>query len=512
MKSIHLSPKDGALPIGVLAIVHIASYWQIGSAHAQPTESELRPAAHAVEAAVPSSSQQPIQSLERLQYLRQRPAGTRRPPSEIERRQLQTLLAFRESLLTVRRSEAIQRLERFIERVPERAPEMADALLRLAELRSEVARLDYLRAFKEWQQEPEATRGAEPQPDYARSIRLYDRILEGYPEFPRYDLVLYVKAYALLEQGDMDLADALYRRLLLEFDESRFVPDAHFARAEIYFSRNRDYPRALSEYEEVIRYPESPLHETALFKSAWCLWRLGDRHASATRFREVLDLSQSRESGGQTRSVVDRRVGLSRQRAVLPQYRANFSDLQNEALGYLVEVFTEDEDNAAEDIFAFLDEIGGEAYALMVVDRLAETFLGQARFERAIESYALLVALDPSSASAPNYRRQVASAYASLNRSDAVVAELQKLAETYGADSPWARQQVDPRVVQSSLVQSERAIRHQALQYHERGQQESDAEAFEHAAELYRLYLAHFQRTSRRTQFGSTSPRSSFID
>src|SRR5690606_14816481 len=113
-------------------------------------------------------------------------------------------------------------LEEFIAEEPESAPEMPDALLRLAELRWEEARARYLRAFAAWQQVPAENRSAEPpRPDYATAVELYDRILTRHRDFDRYDLVLYMKAFAMTEAGRMEEALALYRRILAEFPESR---------------------------------------------------------------------------------------------------------------------------------------------------------------------------------------------------------------------------------------------------------------------------------------------------
>src|SRR5690606_28642606 len=134
---------------------------------------------------------------------------------------LKELLADREQKVKERRREALVLLERFVAAEPEDAPEMADALLRLSELTWELARIDYLEAFGAWQKLPEKRRSADPpRPDYRRAISLYDRLLEKHPDYERLDLVLYMKAYALVERGEQDAAIPLFHRILAEYPQS----------------------------------------------------------------------------------------------------------------------------------------------------------------------------------------------------------------------------------------------------------------------------------------------------
>lgn len=413
------------------------------------------------------------ENIEDRLFLRERPDALGAAARSHQDELLAPLLAEREQWVLERREQAIRLLERFIEVEPETAPEMPDALLRLAELRWELSRAEYLTTFAAWQNVPVANQGPEPRADYHVSMALYDRILTRHRDFLRYDFVLYMKAYALLEAGNTDDALDLYRRILAEFPDSRFRPDSHFALAESAFTGRYDYAAALVEYENVMRYPESELADLALFKSAWCMWRLGRSQEAALRFREVLDLE-------------------NRRGAMTATQRRRLRDLQDEALDYLIQVFVEDEQNAASDVFRFLEEIGGERYARRVLVRLSETFMGQSRYERAVEAYQLLLDMDGTVPEAPDYQREIASAYAAVDDVENTIASLSVLAETYGADSTWASQQSDPQVVARASERTERLIRRQALRYHETGQRQNQRPKFEQAAGLYGLYLEHF--------------------
>lgn len=391
---------------------------------------------------------------------------------------LEKLLEDRETLLVVRRRSAVLLLEEFIRVEPEDADEMPDALLRLAELRWETARAEYLEAFAAWQKVPVSNRGPEPVPAYASAVELYDRILTKHRDFERYDLVLYMKAFALVEAGDLDGALVLYGRIRDEFPESRFVPDAHMAFAEAAFGGSYDYQSALRDYEKVLTFPSSGLYDLALFKSAWCLWKLGRTDEAATRFRRVLDLGDDRSK-------------------LTAEQRRRLEELQTEALDYLIQVFTEDERNTAADVFGFLEGIGGEKYAYRVLSRLSETYVGQARYDRAVQAYRLLLEMDPASPEAPTYQREIAACYAGLEDDPNTVKALGELAARYKGSADWGRAQSDPEVVAGAEKLGEKAVRVQALRWHEVGQKDKQTIKLERAVELYAVYLEHYG-TNRR--------------
>ncbi|MCZ7687343.1 MAG: tetratricopeptide repeat protein [Sandaracinaceae bacterium] len=355
---------------------------------------------------------------------------------------------------------------------------MPDALLRLAELRWEQARATYLETFAAWQQVPPESRSEEPpRPDYRVSVQLYDRILTNHRGFDRYDLVLFMKAFAITEAGRVEEALALYRRILAEFPESRFVPDAHMALAESRFAE-ADFAGALERFDQVLRYRDSDLYGMALFKSAWCLWRLNRTTDAARRFRQVLDLGRGR---GQ----------------VSADQRERLRELQNEALEYLIQVFTEDESNTAADVFAFLEEIGGERYADRVLVRLASRFYEQDRWERGIEAYGLLLERLPADERAPRWALAVARGQGAIGDAGAAVQALERLAESYLEGSDWVRQQSDPEVVAEARDMIERAIRVRAMRSHDLAQRQNQRALFERAEELYAIYLEHFPESEQ---------------
>jgi TolA-binding protein len=144
----------------------------------------------------------------------------------------------------------------------------------------------------------------------------------------------------------------------------------------------------------------------------------------------------------------------------------------------------------------FLSGIGGEQYAARVLHRLSRTFFDQARYARAVEAYRMLLASEPDDANAPQYLRQIAAGYAALEDPEHTLAALTELAHGYGAGSAWAQKQADPATVTKAEQASERAVRLQAMRYHQRAQKDQSAADFEHAAALYRVHTEAFPNAS----------------
>lgn len=421
------------------------------------------------------AASQPSNELEARHYFRDRPDTLGQVAREKEQKLIEELLKDREQRVIDRRREAIALLDRFIAEEPEQAPEMADALLRLSELTWELARAEYLVAYDAWQKVPEAYRSKNPpEPDYTRTLSLYQRIIDQHKDFARLDLVLYMKAFALLEKGDSEGSLALFKQILSDFPNSRFRPDAHMAIGEHIFNTDYDFRRALVEYDRVLTYEESELYDLALFKSAWCLWQIGDKNQAAVRFRKVLDIDTS--SGAGTR-------------------RKRLKELQSEALEYLIQVFTEDERNRAADVRRFLQEIGGEQHVERVLIRLSATYFDQARFDQGIEAYSLLLSIDPGSRRAPDYQIAIARGHMALDAFPKALEAYNVLAKDYNPKSTWATQQPDPETVTEARVKIEQVLREQGLTLHELGQRDERKEYFERAAEIYRVYLSEFDDT-----------------
>jgi len=368
-----------------------------------------------------------------------------RPASPDDTRASRTLspviekaIADRETQVVAARKEGIRLLEDFLRDSP-KGRETAEALFKLAELYWEDAKGRYLEEMGDYQRAVAACHKSReacpnvprrpPRVNLASAQAVYDRLIREYPRFRKIDTVLYLYAFSLRDQGKIGASVPYFETILERYPKSRYVADAHMAIAEYRFYEKQDYRGALEAYERVLAYPHSQLYDLALFKTAWCLWKMGDTTRSAQRFKDVLDLGKNK--AGKSERELKRAA-----------------ELQDQALEYLVELFTEDDSKTAQDAFEFLAQIGGKEYSRKVLLRLADTVFDQTRYERAAEAYRLLITLDPSGAEAPDYQKRVLESTQLLGDTKGAVTEMKRLATDYGPQSAWAKANADrPRAV-----------------------------------------------------------------
>jgi TolA-binding protein len=418
--------------------------------------------------------------------LPENPAATEeRPISPI----LQKAIEDREEQVTAARREAIKLIEDYLRDSP-RSREQAEALYKLAELYWEESKAVYLEKMGAYQaavtachddhaQCPHVPRRP-PTVDLSRAQSVYQRLIAEHPRFRKIDTVIYLYAFSLRDQGKTAESVRYFQTLLDKYPRTRYLADAWMAIAEYRFYEQQNYKSSLEAYEHVLKHPKSQLYDLALFKTAWCYWKLGDTTKSASRFKDVLDLAKKKAG-----------------RSEVEQKRA--AELQGQALDYLVELFTEDDTKSAHDAFEFLAQIGGKAYSKKVLKQLADTVFDQTRYERAVEAYKLLIELDPNSEDAPDYAGRIVEAYQLLGDTKTAVAEMRKLASDYGAKSPWAVANKDrPKSVQHARTMAAELIRtlaktmHAEAQANEKATKVVDKDRYARAAESYLFYLQNF--------------------
>jgi cellulose synthase operon protein C len=395
------------------------------------------------------------------------------------------------------RREGIRLLEDFL-KTSAKSRETAEALYKLAELYWEESKATYLAKMGEYQGAVSTCRADRtacprvprrpPRLDLAQAQGVYDRLITEYPRFRKIDTVMYLYAFSLRDQGRLGDSIKYFQSILDRFPRSRFIADAWMAVAEFRFYEQQNYRTSLQAYEKVLEYPKSPLYDLALFKTAWCYWKLGDTNKSAQRFKDVLDLAKKK--AGKTAAE---------------QKRAE--ELQGQAMEYLVELFTEDDTKSAQDAFEFLAQIGGKEYSQKILARLAETVFDQTRYERAGEAYRLLIALNPNGLDAPDHQKRVVECQQLLGDAAGAVVEMRRLASDYGPRSAWATANKDrPKAIAHARQIAEEQIRtlaktlHAEAQANEKQNKVVDKERYLRAAEAYEFYLANFPDAADATE------------
>lgn len=421
-------------------------------------------------------------------YIRKRPPAPVAPALSDE---LQKLLLATETKRDEKRLEAIKLLRTFLASTPQ-GESRADGTFKLAELLWEEARRTYLLAVEDYSRKLEGCRQstgkageedcnkiAEPRIELAEPAALYRDLHDHHPDFRRMDLVTYLIGFAEKEGGREEPAMGFFREVIERFPRSPLYGDAWMMIGEHHFASGA-WTEARDAYANVLAAPGAATYDLALFKTAWCNWKLGDVETAARRFKEVLDLAVEAERSG-TASQRRRRASL-----------------RDEALEYLVVVFTEDRTISAQEVFDFLASIGGERYSRDVLVKVAESYAGQGETDRGTEAYRFLIKMDPDSIKAAEFQRQIVGIWSSALENDRAQAEIGVLVKEFGPSTQWAKAQRNRDALKRSLEATEELVRTTAIGLHGEAQQaekaskKPDKVLYTRAADAYQRYLDVF--------------------
>ena len=417
--------------------------------------------------------------------------------SEVSREQVS---AEYRKLAQQKRQQEMQFAEDLLRRGHLEGDRSAEMMLRLADLYFQEGRDIYMTEMETYESEFDAcfnnpncdTEGMEPNNDRSKkwqqkSIRLYKRILQQFPNFRRADEATFYLATALQDTGKREKGIEYYKTLVRSYPDSGFVPDAFVQIGEFYFDENNAY-RALQAYRKAAKFRDSDKFGFALYKLAWCYYNVAEYGKAIDTMKRVVALEGSQEQNQQRRSGIQ---------------------LSEEALKDLVRFFADagDMDGAIQ----YFTQLGKTDLIRSMLKRLAGTYLEQGKFEQTIQTYRRLIARDPNAPDTPDYQNEIIKAYLKMGKKQEAVEEIEKLRRTYGAGSNWARQNAaDADAIRTANEGIERNLRTVAQNFHEEARKlragRSASEAYNLAKHAYTVYIQDFPDNrytyDMRYQFG----------
>ena len=88
-----------------------------------------------------------------------------------------------------------------------------------------------------------------------------------------------------------DQAREFFHRLIKDYPNSKYIPDAYLSFAEYYFDKG-EMDNALKFYEKVEQFPKSSVYPYAVYKKGWCYINLGDYKTALETFVGVVRMTQ----------------------------------------------------------------------------------------------------------------------------------------------------------------------------------------------------------------------------
>lgn len=363
------------------------------------------------------------------------------------------------------------------------SPNRGELWLRLAELYVEKAGLidsrrqdEYdarLRAFQEGKTKVKPQlETAEAREYNKKAVQLYEWFQRDFPRDTKMSQALFFLGYNYFELGDVNKGAQYYEQLTKAYPNSAFVGESHFALAEFHFE-NEKWQQAYKEYAYLIKQKSHRLHTFALYKGAWCLFRL-NKAQQALSYLEYIIKSGRAETGHQEAG----------QRAV------NRNRLEGEALRDVVVFYAEggDPSRAA----SYFQSLVGNGYG-PYLERLAYQYADRGNKDAARDVFKLLISQSATAAKNFEYQYQIVQNYYYAKDITHFKAELYGWVMDYAANSPWfAANKNNKELIENSYKLRETTLRNYVLQQHQSAQNSRAPHSQAQAYEGYQLYLKEF--------------------
>jgi len=348
-----------------------------------------------------------------------------------------------------RRLEAIAAFEAFIERHPQDRDYLPDALFRLAELYFEkiddeyqVALVDYRNAYQAWKDAGgSGDPPVEPTRRFDRTIAVYRRLIDQFPDYRLLDGAYYLLGYTLRQQNESEAGIAAWTTLVERFPRSRFYAEVWFRIGDSYFDDEK-WPEAVAAFDKVVPLKESDFYDKGLYKLAWTYYLVNRFDDAVSRFFDLLDFSWAKKTGSGGGSVLE-------EEAI--QYVAiSFGDDNwNRGGDYkrLVRGSGPDDPEAefetdyarfARDWFARASSTP-RPYERDVMAKLGDNLFRQSKHPQAVQALERALELDPLHRDAPRLQDQIVSCWVRERQFDKAATARDVLVKNYARGTPWAK-------------------------------------------------------------------------
>ncbi len=380
----------------------------------------------------------------------------------------------------------IKVMQRLIENTGDDDPEKPDYHFRIAELYAQQEHYYSFRARELDQKIFEAVQAnkaavaeqfKKQQTDYENrektwlkaAVKEYLKVTEN-PKFNGYkrmDEVLFYLAFLLTQQKREDLARPIFKRLIKDYPDSKYIPDALLSFGEYYFEQ-KDIENALRFYDKVLQYPQSRVFGYALYKKGWCYLNLQDFKSALQIFERVI-----------LETKVDKKD-------------TNKLSLLKEAKKDSVRAYSQISSAPPDKAWPYFQRIGGD-FAPTMLEQLGELYNAQGKFPESIVIYRQLIKLNPTSPKLCSWQEEILRNTLSKTGSRATpeaVQELERLSAVLEKFKTMAG--VKREAVEECRDNTAGSLRELATTWHKEAQKTNVKETYALAQSLYKEYITKF--------------------
>lgn len=311
-----------------------------------------------------------------------------------------------------------------------------------------------------------------------KAITLYEWFIRDFPKDPKMDQALYFLGFNYFELNEPKKGESYYLRLTKEYPNSLYVNEANFAVGEYYFE-NEKWKQALEYYEKVATQRNYRLYSFAMYKIAWCQYKLNNPPKALTFLEQVI--FEGRRTKGSKDSSTG---GVSRIR------------LASEAVKDLIVFYAEA--GAPEKARPYFTKVIGEKSTNANLAKLAYFYMDTGNRDGATLIFRDLISQDSNAVKAYDYQYAIVKMYGAAGGSPTFKKELYMWIEQYGPESSWQKiNSEDAQAITKANELMESTLRNHVLQQHQVAQNAKTKSARAGASQGYELYFQTFKKTTR---------------
>lgn len=352
--------------------------------------------------------------------------------------------------------------------------EKADLLFRMAEMHAKLYRMHHLRAVEaEIKHVNAAPLQKKAKDALLEAVRVYTQLTgdEAFKHYAKMDSAYFYMAYTLQTGGYKEPARQAFARLLADFPQSKYVPEAHLAFGEAAFEAGQ-LADAEQRYRFVIKFPHSSVLDYALYKLGWV-------QLNQSKFQDALEtFYKVTQLGTKTELYRAAKRDFVRAYAEVGRVDKALSAFER------VDGGASPAGSGAAGRRGSIDKAGG--FAMLGV--LADLYMTQGKYDKAVFAYRELLTAKPRDAQACAWEYNVARAMLAAGQKGERVHEIEELVKLYGAlkdKLPKAEAQECKEAASEMSGQLARA-------FHQEAVKTKNAELFGYADRLYRAYETQF--------------------
>ena len=289
----------------------------------------------------------------------------------------------------------------------------------------------------------------------------------NFRKYERMDEVLFRLAYLLTSVKKEDKAREYFHRLIKDYPNSKYIPDAYLSFAEFYFDKG-EMDNALKFYEKVEQFPNSSVYPYAVYKKGWCYVNQGDYKTALETFVSVVKMSS------------DPKIKIS---------KAQKEALMKEAKKDIVKAYAHV--GGPEKAWEFFQRTGGD-YAPKMMESLAELYWEQGQFGDSSRVYKKVIAQNMDSPRICEWQNKIVRNTLSAGNKKDQVQEIERLGAVYDKVA-------DNKAIKKDQLEECRNTFHDttkelALIWHKEAQKTKNQDTYALDKFIYKVYLDHFPK------------------